>query len=234
MRITNKRIVIICGAVVVLVLSIIFLQKKEIDNYQNFNQIILEPDWQTYRNDDLGVEFKYPSRIFIQDGACKLIDGNYRTLYAPVETKVLAKDNVIYVGQAYSYDIDNKGCIKKDNDLTQDYIALKIIIKNNVLNSQNLNELVEEFYGGAGDQCHINEKREASQAGVYDIVVHSDGKSWDESRCFINSQTFMKYYPKKNKLMFTDLGMEYRFLANASGTVTFDQAMINSFKFLNN
>jgi len=231
MWLVNKKIILV-GIIVFLLLGVVFWQQMKKPVVDSTNKNNNHVDWQTYHNDDLGVEFKYPTQIFIQNGACKLIDGDYRILYAPVDTKILAKDNIIYIDQAYNYDFGDKGCFKKENDLMQDPIALKIIIKDNVFNNQDLNKVVKEFYGNAGDQCKINEQKLSSQPGVYDIFVLSDGQNIDISHCFIDYWTVMKYYPAKNKLMFVDLGMEHRFWGNEDGSTTYDQAMIDSFKFI--
>ncbi len=190
--------------------------------------------WQIYRSESFGIEIKYPERYYAWYGACENSDGQYRAVDGFVPTKIFEDNNEIYINQAFKYQDGENDCKKIDNSieiLSNEY-TWKIVVQDNINNDQDLNKFIRDYYVGFGGGCRLGEKKLSKQDGVYDITMYYDGKDLGESSCFINAGTLMKYYPEKHRAVAWMTGQEPYFWTDDKYVNSFDQAMIDSFKFI--
>lgn len=231
---TNKIILIILLLIAIVILFI-FLNNK----YREAEAIIpvnIENKWQTYQNNDLGFEIKYPSRMANYNAICEFKNGVYQSMFGMVPVKIFEDNNVVYISHEYFYKESVEGCKKINNSLellANDY-SWKIIIQDNIDNDEELNQFIKEYYVDYDGKCSLGEKKAASQEGVYDVYTAWDGKDLDESECLINGWIVMKYYPAKGKVAAWGIGSEANFWGDERGEITYDKEMVDSFKFINN
>ena len=233
MNIINKKIIWLSLVIILLMLSVILWPKNNktiIDTKKDSTNL----EWQTYYNEKLGIEIKYPKKYYTWYGGCEYLDGQYRAVDGEVPTKIFENNNEVYINQAYKYQDGASDCNKVDNsiELLKDQYNWKIVVEDNINNDQDLNKFIKEYYEGYGGGCRLGEKKADQQDGVYDVFTYYDGKGLEESSCFINAGTLMKHYPKKHKIAAWMLGQEPYFWIDDKYKNSFDRAMIDSFKFI--
>lgn len=231
MKTINKKIFLISLAIIVLILLIFVLQQLKKPITLDGDKNVQYNNWQTYRNKELGFEIEYPKEIYNSNGACELRDGKYIGIGGMVPVKMKQVDNTVSVLPEYYYEDGTSDC-NKNYDLLPPLLyepSWKIIVKDNINSEEKLANLVREFYG---DKCKIGEKIQGTQEGVFDIKLYWDGKDLEHTECINNYASVFKYYPEKNKVAAWYIGSEYVLWGNEEGTITFDQAMIDSFKFI--
>ena len=231
---TNK-IILLAPLLIVIVILFVILNGK----YREAVPIIpvnIENKWQTYQNYNLGFEIKYPTRIANYNATCELRNGIYQSMFGMVPVKIFEDNNAVYISHEYFYQDTADGCEKVNNSLAllaNDY-SWKILIQDNINNDEELNQFIKEYYVNYDGKCSLGEKKAALQDGVYDVYTAWDGKNLDESECLINGWTIMKYYPAKGKVAAWGIGSEANFWGDEKGDITYDQEMVDSFKFINN
>ncbi|MBT4210077.1 MAG: hypothetical protein HOE19_04160 [Candidatus Komeilibacteria bacterium] len=225
----SNKIILIILLLAALTTLIIFFSIKD----QEIQLIVLENQWKTYKNDELGFEIKYPREIITSANSCDLEKNKM------IPMKIFDSSNEVYISYEYFFDINKESgkCERVENsfellDTIGDY-SWKIIVKEGINNDEELNKFIQEYYVNYDGKCNLGEKKLTLQEGVYDIYTAWDGKDLDESECLINGWTVMKYYPVKNKVVAWLIGQEAVFWGNSAGTITYDEEMVKSFKFIN-
>ncbi|RJQ33607.1 hypothetical protein C4566_03370 [Candidatus Parcubacteria bacterium] len=225
MKKNNKIYFIIL--VIVFILVYFYINKNGREEANNNSEIV----WLTYKNEDLGFEIKYPKEVLDWDSECKINDGEYYSGYGKVPLKFFVEDNNVYIDNEYFYKGLNNGCEKIYNsvDALKDQDLWKIVIKDNIFTDDDLLNFIKEFHG---DKCELGDKIGSFQEGVYDVKAKNDGKSLDETNCPLNGWYVIKYYPIKGKVAAWHIGQEPNFWGDEYGDVTYDQQMVDSFRFL--
>lgn len=182
------------------------------------------PDWQIYRSDQFGFEIKYPKEALGFGGDC-----NFDTM---VPIKVFEYEDGVYISYEYIFKKIDGECKKIDNslDMLQDEPSWNIVVRN-VKDDDELDNFINDYYSNQGD-CRLGEKKMTSQEGVYSVYTYWDGRDLGTSDCYINYVSIIKYFPEKCIVVAWDDGQEPYFWGDAKGNVTFDQEMIDSFKFI--
>jgi len=208
------------------------LAKENIINQQ-------KSDWVTYRNDQLGFEIKYPKVVQQPKGVCQPGPGGNNIDYGLVPVKIFEDGNIVYISTEYHYVLSSQNqCEKVNNTLfflknieDSDYYPFptwRLVFKE-VNSDEELDQFVKEFYGS---KCSLGDKTPASQSGVYDVTTKYDGKQLGESDCFINYMAEFKYFPQKKKAIAWEIGQESVFWVNTEDNLSFDEEIIDSFRFL--
>jgi hypothetical protein len=97
------------------------------------------------------------------------------------------------------------------------------------LPSQTAHAFTKSRYGAG---CSLGEKAASGQDGVYDVRIQGDGKNLSETLCPLNYATVVKYYPAGNRVIALNLDQGPTFAADTAYSMTYDQEMVDSFRFL--
>ena len=207
-----------------------------------------------YINYQVGFSIKIPYTMVSPYGSCKWVEGNgggsYRPELSYVPVAVFEDGETTYIaGESYH---ELSGVTEKTSagggtrtffsecqavtnnlDLLRDpenhYQTRWEIVAEQVRNDAELEAFIRARYGSG---CRLGEKRASSQDGVYDVHVEGDGKDLSETKCPLNYRTVVKYYPEGDKVIAWDLGQAVTFAATLDYSVTHDQEMVESFRFL--
>ncbi|MBU1130774.1 hypothetical protein KJ840_01440 [Patescibacteria group bacterium] len=194
----------------------------------------------TYRNERLGFELKYPNKTYYSLAIFELEEGGYDVKGGFVLLKVFEFDDYIYFDDEYSIncngsykineDVRYEMCRKEINnmDSVEDWRVWRINIVE-INNEEELDLYIKENFGSS---CYAGERNPYIQEGVEQIKIYGDGLDLDHTLCPLNGGYEMFYYPEKSKLIEWNTGMERIFWGNKEGTVTFDEEMIESFRFI--
>lgn len=183
------------------------------------------PDWQFYKSDKFGFEIKYPKEALGFGEDCKSGDGM-------VPIKVFEYEDGVYISYEYIFKKINGECKKINNslDMLQDEQSWNIIVRN-IKDDEELDNFVNDYYSNQGN-CRLGEKKMTSQEGAYNVYTYWDGRDLGTSDCYINYVSIIKYFPEKGIVVAWDDGQEPYFWGDEKGNITFDEEMINSFKFI--
>jgi hypothetical protein len=214
----------------------------------------VDETWDRYINHQVGFSIKIPRTLVSPYGSCAWVegsgDGSYRPELSYVPVAVFEDGQTTYIAGAYYHELS--GVTKKTSaaggtrtffsecqavtnnlDLLRDsenpYQTRWKIVAEQVRNDAELEAFIKARYGSG---CSLGEKAGSSQDGVYDVRVEGDGKDLSETKCPLNYRTVVKYYPAGNKVIAWDLGQAVTFAATLDYSVTHDQEMVESFRFL--
>ena len=230
----NKKTILIYGLILlVIVIGIWYLKYKPFVNQSvgsNDNQQFT--GWNIYRNEKLGFEIKYPKETFVWEGKCELKEGKNISTYGTVPIKIFENGNEVYIANEYLYEETEGSCVKVNNPfpIIKDR-RWKIIVRDNIKSDSDLSEFVSEYFG-PDNKCDLGEKKPFRQANVYEVYPKWDGKDLGESECFINYGAVILYSPAKGKIVAWETGQEPKFWGDQEGNITYDQEMIDSFRFI--
>ncbi len=219
---------------------------NELGQSQGTSIVSLDDTWNLYTNYDLGFTFKFPKSAFHPNSSCQWIDNSYRTRGGIVPVSVFEDSNNVYISTEFFYQLSGmnqinniytfSSCNRIENSISnlnndnysQIQRSWKFYIRT-INNDFELENFIKERYGLG---CKLGHKNTTNQTGVYDIQILSDGKNPEESNCFINYITVLKYYSKNNIAVSWDIGQSYSFFADDTFHYQYDQEMLESFQFI--
>ncbi|PIR06068.1 MAG: hypothetical protein COV55_05055 [Candidatus Komeilibacteria bacterium CG11_big_fil_rev_8_21_14_0_20_36_20] len=218
--------------------------KRIKDNWFNWHFNQQYKDWRIYRNEKLGFEINYPIR-YLDTIGCNEGGDLYDLEYGLAPTKAFEGDNFVYIDNEYFFQTDggqmiNNGyrykiCNKINNSLAmlKNEPSWKIIIRDDIYNEKDLDNFIKEYYH---QNCSLGYMEPGIQEGVFDVYItgkNGIGLDIESGSCPINYMTIFRYLPSQHKIATWNIGQEYKFWDNIENEITFDQAMVKSFKFLN-
>jgi len=212
----------------------------------------LDETWSKYTNQQLGFSINFPGTMVHLFGSCTWNEEeeSYRPELSFVPVEIFEDGDVVYISSAYYHELtgpikktDAEGgtrttfseCQAVENSLLllgdpeNPYQAKWEIVAAEVHDDEELDVFLKSRYGAG---CTLGEKVMSGQDGVYDIRIQGDGKDMSETLCPLNYGTVVKYYPVGNKVIAWDTGQSVTFSADVSYSVTHDEEMIDSFRFL--
>jgi len=215
----------------------------------------LDDTWLQYTNYELGFSIDFPRTMVHLYGSCKWNEENGDHSYRPepgfVPVEIFEDGDTVYITNAYYHELtgetretDASGgtriffsdcqAVTNTPELLGDpenqyQTNVWAIVTSDVHDDEELDAFIKARYGQG---CSLGEKVPSKQEGVYDVAILGDGKALDQTLCPLNYGTVVKYYPEANKVVAWDTGQAYTFAADAGNTVTYDQEMIDSFRFL--
>lgn len=211
----------------------------------------LDETWSTYTNHKLGFSINFPVTMMHFLGSCRWDEAgeSYRPEYAYVPVRIFEDEKMVYIAGEYFHELGGETretsadggtrrrfaeCESVDNslELLQDPEGFHqhwAIEAREVSGDEALDAFIKGRYGAG---CSLGEKVPSAQDGVYDVTILGDGKDLEQTECPLNFGTVVKYYPEGNKVVAWDTGQAYTFAADETFSVTYDQEMIDSFRFL--
>jgi hypothetical protein len=205
---------------------------------------ITDDTWFNYTNYQLGFSINYPRTMIHFFGSCQWNEENgdhsYRPELSYVPVTIFEDGKKVYISSEYYHELTGETretsadggtrtfysecqAVTNNLDLLRDpdnhYQSKWEIVVAEVHNDEALDAFIQARYGS---NCSSGEKTASAQEGVYDV----------KPLCPLNYGTIVKYYPAGNRVIAWDTGQAYTFAADASYSVTYDQAMIDSFEFI--
>lgn len=215
----------------------------------------VDDTWSTYTSHENGFYINIPRTMMHMYGSCKWNEENgdhsYRPELAYVPVAIFEDGDTVYISSDYYHVLSGEtretsadggtrlffsDCQAVTNSLEllrdpeNQYQQKWAIVTAQIRDDEELDAFIKDRYGPG---CSLGEKTPSSQEGVYDISIQGDGLDLSESQCPINYRTVVKYYPAGERVVAWDTGQATTFAADASYAVTYDQEMIDSFRFLN-
>ena len=213
----------------------------------------IDDNWSHYTNYKLGFSINFPNVKTHAFGACAWVEENgdhsYRPRYSHVPVAVFEGENAVYITSEYQHVLSGETketredggtrifyseceAVSNSLELLQDpdtYQEKWEIVVEQVQDDAELEAFIKERYGNG---CSLGAMIASNQEGVLDVTIQGDGKQLPQTECPINFGTVVKYYPAGNKVAAWDTGQAYTFSADVNNEVTYDQEMIDSFRFL--
>lgn len=212
---------------------------------QEDETVSINSTWNKYTNKKFGFSLIIPKTMIHPNGSCEWVsvnDHSYRPIEAAIPVKVFRTSNTVYISSEYYYKLTGEtvkgsshyfsGCQRIDNSLNlladskNHYEQFWAIETASVNNETQLEDYIKQNYG---EGCHLGQKKESNQMGVYDISIETDVKKLDTSSCPVNFSYQIKYYPIKNRVASWNIGQSCTF--RAKNNVCRDEEMTKSFKF---
>ena len=159
----------------------IFNNEEEIDINQNNKEVAIS--WNSYSNNEMGLSFKVPDKVF---GSNRCVPGE--DFYVPLKIIENNKDEKIYIVQGYRYLFEDNECKKTEFSLSEfeekskrtphvgwkpkPSLGWEILFKT-IKNEESLNSFIKEEYGSG---CLLKQKNPLE--GVFlNILKAKIGKS---------------------------------------------------------
>lgn len=200
------------------------VKKQETGEVASHSLVLPDIKWLTYENSTFGFTFNYPN---------KAIPNQYWVapdyISEKIEsTHILTNKEVLYIKLTdTSFDsIETKW--QKDK---QEYggktldPSWRMVIKN-VDNEQALGNFVKEQYGSS---CKFR-KVATAFPNTFNIIIVSDGKSLDASRCPVNYDYYIKYSPLNKAVTSWNTSQECQLGLNFNNC--FDKQIAESFHYI--
>lgn len=224
--------------IIVLVFSLIFFYQKRNSNRLTLpitNQRIIETtpatkentsiyNFKEYRNDTLGVSFKYPEQTFTYHGKCKQdSNGYYVTELDLLPITVLEDNNTLYITNPYYFEatnektvgqyIYNTKCEKVETTialLRENQVTGHVIKVASVQDDKDISKFITNI---AGDGCVLGEKKQKDD-GQFEIIIKNIG-SRRFTGCQINGP--LTYSPMRQKIFYFRYGQDCVFFQGQKG-----------------
>ena len=187
--------------------------------------------WPEYRNDKLGIAFKYPEKIkgaemvFIQAGNFLFVRTTSSTLYLHRDELPLKDDAAI---------LKKVKLLEKDEPFIGDWA----ILVQDAHSDNDLNNIIKKWFP-FGKGCKLGEKTPSGQGNVYDINIAAtkpadENGSMFESSCAVNWVAKIKYFQEFGRAAIWDIGQDASFpVGNCySFQCDADLYMATSFNFI--
>lgn len=200
----------------------------------------IDNTWNLYTNNVHGYSIKIPKMATEYGGTCT--NGKLSDSLVPVKNYDGFGTYITYE-YFYEYPINNT-CKKTITDLniidvranqwkTGNGNPLMVpgnwhIITSKIENDSDLDYFIKTNYGTG---CSLGAKS-LSSTGVYDVKIQGDGLELDKTKCPINYVYALKYSPEFHKAATWAVGQSIVF-SSADFKQSYDEEMINSFKFIN-
>jgi len=202
--------------------------------------------WDRYTNYDHGFSIKIPRQFYHYNGADCTWDGDsFRPAGGLVPTEVFESPDRIYISSRYFYHLAGETvqdfvhyysqCDQVTNSVAvlqsnQYYEQQKWIFewRDNVNNNADLEAFLRDRYGSG---CSLGTQDPTDQPGVFDVKIQGDGLDLGSTLCPLNYATIVRYYPAEHKVVAWDLGQAITFAADSDWMNTYDQEMVDSFRF---
>ena len=172
-------------------------------------------------------------------------EGSFRPVGALVPVTVFEDENSVFIAAEHNFELagerqdggatyyDECNLVNNSLELLRDLQGFEEpyweITVEEVLDEVELESFIKERYGSG---CSLGEQMPSLQDGVYDVKIDGDGKGLEVTQCDKKIATVIKYYPAGNKVAVWDRGQYYQFPADGNYSVTYDQDMEDSFRFL--
>jgi hypothetical protein len=214
---------------------------------------MLDETWFNYTNYQHGFSINFPRTKIHFMGSCKWNEENGDRSYRPdpshVPVKIFEDGDTVYITSEYQHELSGETretdadggtriffseCLAVSNTLEllrdpESYQEMWEIVAKEVHSDEELEGFLKDRYGSS---CSLGDIVASEQNGVFDVRVRGDGKDLSETQCPLNFGTVIKYYPEGNKVIAWDTGQAYTFPADVTNSVTYDQDMVNSFRYL--
>lgn len=219
---------------------------------QNSALAPVDETWNLYTNYKLGFAIILPRDITLFFGGCTFNEeqNSYRPAYASVPTTIFEHGDTAYLTFSHYAELqglsltelpnggtrhDFSACATVTNtlDLVLDpdshYKQMWAIQVVSIEDEAELTQFIQNRYGAG---CAVGEMKATEQEGVYDVTIQGDGRHFTESTCPINYATVVKYDAIRQKVAAWDLGQAVTFAEDPGNLVTYDQQMVQSFRFI--
>lgn len=205
---------------------------SRIDNNNLGSQLVaLDNEWNLYTDFGLGFAMNIPKKVIWNTCEPDEESGPTNIVQGLVPLQGLADTDASYIGiQSHHIQLEDDTCHLYQFDLQkykdQEVHTWKIQVWE-AKNDDQLDAVVKEVYG---DGCGIESKESAAEAGMMDIALtRTSPDEPEETRCFINWQTAIKYSPSAKKVAIWDMGQDASFVRENFDP--YDQEMADSFRF---
>ncbi|UCG24370.1 MAG: hypothetical protein JSW55_19990 [Chloroflexota bacterium] len=215
---------------------------------------MLDDTWLSYTSRENGFSINIPRTMIHMYGSCKWSEENgdhsYRPELAYVPVAIFEDGDTVYISSDYYHVLGGEtretsadggtraffsDCQAVTNSLEllrdpENHFQQKwAIVTVEIHDDEELDAFIKDRYGPG---CSLGEKAPSGQEGVFDISIQGDGLDLEQTQCPINFATVVKYFPAGSKVGAWDRGQSYHFPADVNYSVTYDQEMEDSFRFL--
>jgi hypothetical protein len=215
----------------------------------------IDATWSEYMNERLGFAIRVPRAAFWYGGDCVWSeadgDHSYRPMWGEVPVAVFEDVDRVYITAATHIEFTQRtdeaweawggntraffaGCERisstlewvRDREITS---GTWEIVAREVEDEADLEALIDDVYGAA---CQLGEVIETDTPGIFRVRVLGDGPPPPPPNCWVNYMYFFRYSPESGRAITWITGQSTYFVADPATAEGYDQAMVESFRFL--